>query len=291
VPRWLSPNEVFPARSRDIAARVLTLRNALRVRVVEGGAHGGNPVVMLHGWGASAYSFRHAFDRLGAHGLHVIAVDLRGFGLSDKPMAVGDYATARYLEDADQLLDLLAIERAPLVGHSMGGGIALHYALQRPERVGALALISPTNLVDIPFLRIPRLAPRFFARLFGRRLVPRFEVELILRWLAYGDPSLVTDDVVDQYWAPTQLPGYAYAARATLSEIDWEPISRDRAGYLAAPTVVMLGAKDRLVRNAGMAARSLRGSTVHEFPTGHCVHEELPERAYQIIGRHLSSAG
>jgi pimeloyl-ACP methyl ester carboxylesterase len=286
VPRRLSPSEVFPARSPDISARIIALRSGLRLRVVEGGATRGEPVVMLHGWGASAYSFRHAFDRLSKHGMRVVAADLRGFGLSDKPSAAGAYSLASYREDVDQLLDALGIERAALVGHSMGGGVALKYALERPERVGALSLISPTNLVGIPLLSLPKLAPRFMARLLGRYLVPRFGVELILRQVAYGNTALVTDETIDEYWAPTQFPGYVYAARSSLSEFDWEPLSRERAETLTVPTVVMLGMQDRLIRGATEAARSLRGASVHEFATGHCVHEESPERVYEIIARH-----
>ena len=288
--RRLSPNEIFPARRADISARIVSLRTGLRVRVLEGGIRHGEPLVMLHGWGASAYSFRHAFDRVGQHGLRAIAVDLRGFGLSDKPDAEGAYALADYRDDVDQVLDALGIDRVSLAGHSMGGGIALHYALERPERVRALSLISPTNLVEIPlFATVPKLAPRIVVRALGRHLVPRFGIELILRWIAYGNPRLVTDEAIDEYWAPTQLPGYVNAARSTLSEFDWTPLSPERAQGLAVPTVVMLGTHDRLIRDAAEAARSLRGASVHELATGHCVHEELPDRAYELIARHSAA--
>jgi len=289
VSRPLSANEIFPARSTDISARTIALRSGLRVRLVEGGAAGREPVVMLHGWGASAFSFRHAFDRLGRHGLSVVAADLRGFGLSDKPSVAGAYSLANYREDLDQLLDGLGVDRACLAGHSMGGGVALHFALARPERVRALALISPTNLVTIPLLTVPKLAPRLIARLLGRRLVPRVGIELLLRWVAYGNASMVTEEIVDEYWAPTQFPGYVNAARSCLSEFDWSPLRREKAAGLAVPTVVMLGTQDRLTRDAGGAARLLRGASVHELAAGHCVHEELPERAYEIIARHLTA--
>ena len=279
--------DVFPAARTDISARVLSLRSGLRIRVVEGGDPHGEPLLMLHGWGASAFSFRHAFDRLGRQGARVVAADLRGFGLSEKPIAAGSYSAAKYREDIEQLFDALGFQRAHIVGHSMGGGMALQYALERPERVRGLALISPTNLVAIPLLLLPKVAPLFLARLLGRRLVPRFVIEMILDRLAYGDPALVTHEIVDQYWAPTQLPGYVYAARATLSEFDWTPIPHERAQKLSVPCVVMLGTHDRLVRGATEAARSLRGASVYELAVGHCVHEVAPERAYDTIARHL----
>ena len=279
--------DVFPAGSTDISARMLTLESGVRVRVVEGGDPRGAPLLMLHGWGASAFSFRHAFDRLGRQGVRVVAADLRGFGLSEKPFASGSYSAAKYREDIDQLFAALGFERAHLAGHSMGGGMALQYALERPDRVRGLALVSPTNLVEIPLLLLPKVAPRFMARLFGRRLVPRFLIEQILDRIAYGDSALVTEEIVDQYWAPTQLPGYVYAARATLSEFDWKPIPPERAQKLTIPCVVILGSQDRLIRNATDAARSLHGASVHELSAGHCVHEELPDRAYGVIAEHL----
>ncbi len=279
--------DVFPASSTDISARLVSLRSGVRLRVVEGGDASGKPLLMLHGWGASAFSFRHAFDQLGRYGVRVLAVDLRGFGLSEKPAVAGSYAASKYREDIDDLFETLGFARAFLAGHSMGGGMALQYALDRPERVEGLALISPTNLVEIPLLTVPKLMPRFGARLFGRRVVPRIAIELVLRVIAYGNSELVTDEIIDQYWAPTQLPGYVYAARAALSEFDWKPILPERAAELAVPTVVMLGARDRLIRDAIEPARLLRGAAVQEFPSGHCVQEELPDQAYGMIGRYL----
>ena len=283
--RPLLPSEIFPARRLDISARTVSLRSGLCVRVVEGGAASGEPLLMLHGWGASAYSFRHGFERLGKHGLRVIAADLRGFGLSDKPSVAGAYSPASYREDVDQLLDALGIESAALAGHSMGGGVALQYALERPERVRALSLISPTNLVAIPLLALPKMTPRFIARLLGRFLVPRFGIGLILRQVAYGNSALATEETIDEYWAPTQLPGYVRSARSTLSEFDWAPLGPERAGRLTVRTVVILGSQDRLIRDAAKAAGALRGASVHVFETGHCVHEELPDRVYELIAR------
>ena len=83
----LSPSEMFPAFAPHIAVRTVALRSGVRVRVAESGPSDGRPVVMLHGWGASLYMFRHALDRFPRAGIRAIAVDLRGYGLSDKPPA------------------------------------------------------------------------------------------------------------------------------------------------------------------------------------------------------------
>src|SRR5262249_24562302 len=157
-------------------------------------------VVMLHGWVASAYSFRHELEALPTLGARCIAVDLRGFGLSDKPAARDSYTLAAYVADLDALLDALSLLRVVLVGHSMGGGIALAYAMSRPDRVRGLVLLAPTGIVPVAFVGLPRIVPRAFAAAADGRLVPRALAGWILRHLAYSDASRVTERDIDEYW-------------------------------------------------------------------------------------------
>ena len=282
--RALSPVEMFPAGHDGISVRFVTLVTQTRVRVLECGATGDVDVVMLHGWVASAYSFRHQLSSLPAVGARCVAVDLRGFGLSDKPRGRGSYTMDGYIADLDALLDALALKRVVLMGHSMGGGIALTYALARPERVSGLALLCPTGVVPVAFLTLPKLMPRALASMAEGRLVPRWEARLILRHLAFGDASRVTERDIDEYWAPTQLPGFALAARASAEEFDWRPIAASRLATIAAPSVVILGRKDRLIRNAVGPAKMIQGATVRELESGHVVHEERPAEANDLIG-------
>lgn len=283
MPRPLSPEQLFPAGSRDITQRFLSLSTGVRVRIAESGPPNGKAVVMLPGWGATIYMYRHALDMLARRGLRVIAIDLRGFGLSDRPHRPGAYSLDAYLGDLLDALDALGLQRPALVGQSMGGGLALHFALRFPGRISKLVLINPTGLVPLRFLPIVRMLPRSVADWADRRLVPRQVVTFILRRLVYADASKVSEHDVDEYWAPTQLPGYVGAARAALSEFDWTRVSDELAGSLAVPTLVLLGAQDRLVTNTERAARRLNGAEVHSLPGGHCVHEENPRESYPLI--------
>jgi pimeloyl-ACP methyl ester carboxylesterase len=284
VTRPLSPAEMFPAGHDDISVRFVTLVTQTRVRILECGATGDVDVVMLHGWVASAYSFRHQLANLPANGARCVAVDLRGFGLSDKPPGRGSYTMAGYIADLDALLDALALKHVVLMGHSMGGGIALTYALARPDRVRGLALFAPTGVVPVAFLTLPKLMPRALASMAEGLLIPRWEARWILRSLAYGDASRVTDRDIDEYWAPTQLPGFALAARASAEEFDWRPIGGARLSTIAAPSVVILGKKDRLIRNAAASAQAIPGASVRVLDAGHCAHEERPEEAHELVG-------
>jgi pimeloyl-ACP methyl ester carboxylesterase len=254
----------------------------VKVRVAESGPHGGVPIVMIPGWGATVYMYRHGFDALARAGARVIAVDLRGFGLSDRPATRGAYTFDAYASDLLGVLDVLQLERPVIVGQSMGGGLALRFAVRHPDRVSRIALINPVGLVPLRFMPLLRMSPRAIAAL-GRRLVPRPIIGVILRRLAYGDGSLVTERDIDEYWAPTQLPGYVYAARATLSEFDWRPLSTADAEGLTTPALVILGRKDRLISNDERSARRLATAEVHVLPGGHCAHEEQPREAYRLI--------
>lgn len=286
--RPLSPAEMFPAGRANIDVRFVTLVTQTRVRILESGFSGDVGVVMLHGWVASAYSFRHELESLPALGARCLAVDLRGCGLSDKPTARDSYTLDAYVADLDALIDTVESRRVVLMGHSMGGGIALAYALSRPDRVRGLVLLSPTGVAPVAFATIPRYVPRALAALGGGRLVPRWGVRWILRNLAFADSSCATERHVDEYWAPTQLPGFALAARASAEEFDWRPLSQGQLSRLTSPSLVILGRKDRLIRDAGPAASRIPGATVHELDAGHVPHEERPDETHQLVGSFLN---
>jgi len=283
----LSSSELFPAGRSDISSRHISLANGMCLRVAESGAPDANPIVMLHGWGASLYAFRHALSILPARGFRVIAVDMRGYGLSDHPRGAGAFTLDAYMSDLISLLDALALPKAVLAGHSMGGAIALHFALRHPDRVRALVLVNPAGLVRIPIIWSARLTPRAVVeRVFDGR-VPRWLVAQVLRRLAFSDARFVSERDVDEYWAPTRTPGYVCAVRGAIDEFEWTPVDQDRASRMAVPAVVILGEHDRLIHDGGDGAERLRGATIVRLSGGHCVHEERPEEVYGLIGDFL----
>jgi pimeloyl-ACP methyl ester carboxylesterase len=286
----LAPPDFYPAGHLEISQRFLSLPTGVTLRVAERGPRDGIPVVMLPGWGTPLYTYRHALERLPAHGARAIAVDLRGSGLSSKPMRRGTYSLDAHCADLDALLDALEIPRAFIIGQSMGGGLTLRYAQRRGARVAGMVLINPTGLASLTFLPLLRVLPRAPLSLVGRRLVPRALVRFVLRHLAYGNAALVTEHDIDEYWAPTQLPGYVYAARSGLSEFDWRSLSAAETATLTAPALVILGDADRLVRNSASGAALLPNATVRTLSGGHCVHEELPDLVYHLVGDFIRSA-
>jgi pimeloyl-ACP methyl ester carboxylesterase len=125
--------------------------NGIDVHLAEAGD--GSPVVLLHGFPELWYSWRHQLPAVAQAGYHVIAPDLRGYGLTTAPDAVGEYAMTRMVADVTGLLDLLGEDRAVLVGHDWGANIAWATTQLHPGRVRALVALS------VPFVPRPPAPP------------------------------------------------------------------------------------------------------------------------------------
>lgn len=274
---------MFPAGVAGITTRMLPLRSGLRVRVLEAGPADGRPVVLVHGWGACVYTFRHAMPALARARRRVLAFDLRGHGLSDKPVGPRKYTLEAIRDDLCDFMDAAGVERADLLGHSLGGGVVLHFALAHPERIRRLVLAAPVGLTSISLPTIGHLlAPRFTNR-FARYLTPRWLTNFLLRW-TYGKPRRVTDRDVDEYWAPSQFPEYYRAARALLEEFDWEPIGAERLAAMPCRTLVILSTADRLIHGGEAPARGIRGATVVTLEgAGHLGIEECAEEFNRMM--------
>lgn len=125
----------------------IALPTGVTLNVQRGGARGGEPIVLLHGFPESHRTWRTVAPAL-AEDHFVVAPDQRGFGGSDKPAAVEAYATERLLEDLIALADALALDRFTLVGHDWGGAVAWLAALRHPDRLKRLVIVnSPHPLV------------------------------------------------------------------------------------------------------------------------------------------------
>lgn len=282
---------MFPAGMPHITARRVTLGSGLQLRVVESGAASAPPVLLLHGWGASAYMWRDWFAPLAAAGRRAIAMDLPGHGLSDKPEDDAIYRLAPLVQVVRELLDVERLERVDVVAQSMGGTIALELALSGESRIGRLSLINPASFGRIPMLRA---APLLHCGLVGRAmpyLLTRRNVARAHR-LVYGDPSRIAPRDVDQYWAPSQFPAYARALWRLAIHFEWARQPADvmarRMISLRQPVQVVLGGRDRLVcdSRAYVAALVAAGAPLEVRVVesgGHAVNEELPREVLNLV--------
>jgi pimeloyl-ACP methyl ester carboxylesterase len=114
--------------------------NGVRLHYVEAGT--GPLLILLHGFPEFWYSWRHQVPALAAAGLHVLAPDLRGYNLSDKPPGVSAYRIDALLGDVIGLIDQAGAQRAAIAGHDWGGVIAWHFAMRHPQKVEKLIILN-----------------------------------------------------------------------------------------------------------------------------------------------------
>jgi pimeloyl-ACP methyl ester carboxylesterase len=250
-----------------------------QLRIIDSGT--GTPVVLLHGFGASIYSWRHTLPALAAAGYRVIAFDNRGFGFSGKP--AHGYSTAEYTKLTIALLDSLRIASAVLVGHSMGGAIAAEVALAHPDRVRGLVLIDAAGYgIGLPgLLRIARWP---FVGAIATTLRSRWIVARIVR-STYADRAKVSEADVDQYYAPVPDPDYGRALRGVLREFRFDGLG-GRLGALQTPTLVVWGEADRWIplRDGSQLGREIPRAAFVVVPrAGHNAPEESPTEVNRVL--------
>jgi pimeloyl-ACP methyl ester carboxylesterase len=276
----------------------VTLSDGVSLRVAESGDAEAPAVLLVHGWGASMYMWRDWFAPLAAAGRRVVAVDLPGHGVSDKPTSLGRYTLATLVDAVREVIAQRALGTPDIVAQSMSGTIALTLAVRHAAPVGRLVLVNPACFGRVSALGLARLVTPLAAKPVVDRLVPRWVVARGHRRV-YGDPSLITEEDIDQTWAPSQFPGYARAMLRLVREFSWErPSVRVMASRLrsltppTSPPLVVLGTRDRIVLGARAYAAALReaGAPLEIFESdggGHAVNEERPGEVIAVVRRFL----
>jgi haloalkane dehalogenase len=186
--------------------RYAEVGDGLRMAYVEAGPAGGEPVVLLHGEPSWSFLYRHVIPELTAAGLRAIAVDLVGFGRSDKPADIADHTYARHVEWTRTLLAALSLRGMTLVGQDWGGLIGLRIAAEHPDSVARIVAANtglPTG--DIP---MPDVWHQF------RDAVLRAPVLDIARLVQAGCKSELSPDVRAAYDAPFPDESYKAGPRA-----------------------------------------------------------------------------
>ncbi|HVK62255.1 MAG TPA: alpha/beta fold hydrolase [Bdellovibrionales bacterium] len=242
-----------------------------RIHYVQSGT--GPDVVLLHGIGASIYVWRFLFPILQMRH-RVTAFDLPGFGQSCKE-ADRDYGLDAQTNAIIAALDSMGIQKAQLVGSSMGGAIALWMAKLHPERFEHVAVLGPaTNSLVIPS-RLKHLAPTAPWFRFGLQR----EVMKLLLGFVVSRREYVTDEVVEKYLEPFKDRGEGVRAFVAATSLLADPRLPGQLKTLTSKTLVIWGAKDNLVKRWSIRKlmRILPNATLIEHPTaGHHIMEDEP---------------
>ena len=251
----------------------------------------GSVVLFIHGLLGSHRNWSHLVDTLNAD-YRVLAPDLFGHGASAKPM--GDYSLGAHAATLRDLLDQLGIDRVTLVGHSLGGGIAMQFCYLFPERVERLVLVSSGGLGRSvsPLLRSATLpGAEWVLPLLASSWV-RARAEAVGRTLARVGWR-ASSDVTEAWHGFTSLAD-ADSRRAflatTRSVIDpgGQSVSAHKHLPMAIeiPTLVVWGTRDRMIPtwHATTAHQAIAGSRVELFEgAGHFPHLDEPERFAELL--------
>ena len=265
------------------APEVLTAEAGGRKISYAGDGTDGDVVLLVHGYGGDRNSWLFLQEPLAAK-YRVYALDLPGHGTSAKD--VGDGSTSVLADAVVAVLDALGAARAHLVGHSMGGAVALVAAARDPARISSLTLIAPSGFgpeINAGFLR-------GFADAQTRRELKPLAGQL------FADESLVTRQLVDDLLAYKRLDGVDEALHVLLGTLlDGDAQATDSAVPLATigdavPVSVVWGAADRVIPPA--QAESVTGAVRYLVDgAGHMPHMERPGEVQAAIEETMARAG
>lgn len=253
-----------------------------RLRYLKVGEGTGTPVLFVHGYGGDLNSWMFNQPEV-AQGRVAYALDLPGHGGSAKD--VGEGGVEALAASVVAFMDALGIAKAHLVGHSLGGAVSLHLALEHPDRVASVTALAPGGLG-------PEISMEYIDGFIGTSRARK--LKSVLEMLVH-DPSLITNDMVEEVLKYKRLDG-AEAALRTIRDAAFAGgrQSLQLAGRLdgvKAPVQVIWGREDRIlpVKHAEGLPGAVRTTVLDA--TGHLVHMERATEVTGAIKRLVAEAG
>lgn len=274
--------------------------NGVRLHVVAAG-ESGPLVVLLHGFPEFWYSWRQQLPVL-ANGRRVIAPDLRGYNLSDKPHGVHSYDLATLCDDVAGLVDAYGERQADIVGHDWGGVIAWAFAIRHPDRVRRLAILNAPHPGALAReLRHPaQLRRSWYAAFFQLPAVPEWALArndfAVLRSLCADvnrarRQEIFSPEDIERYVTAFARPGALTASinyYRALVRSGWRAVSPMRR--IEAPTLVLWGVRDPALGIALLDGldRWVTHLQVTRFPdAGHWINQEKPDDVNRALAAFL----
>lgn len=261
---------------------------------------GGQTFILLHPFGGSTFSWREVMDDFAQMG-RVIAYDRPAFGLTERPMPEDDdwvenpYGMKANVEILRSLMDEFGVEKAVLVGNSAGGGLAVAFGLEYPERVEALILVDPGvgggrgpqfPAWAMPVMWTPQM--RHIGPLMMRDYLERLPRTIEREWY---DGSKLTDEIRWEYLKLLQIENWDRAFYE-LTFAPAYPELRPLLPNLTVPTYIIAGQEDRLIRSwyFEAVASEIPGAKLTLIPQcGHVPQEECPAEFMTAVDHYLES--
>lgn len=284
--KYQSPMEAWP-ENEMLGKEIFLKENQLNLFYFEGGVGNPNHILMIHGLGDEADTWRHVINPL-AKEFHVLAIDLPGFGRSDKPDR--DYSPQFFIDTLHEFLTILDIKKAFLMGSSLGGMLAQGYALEHPDKIAGIILVGgslfqkdPEFDLSLRLMQIPLVGEWLYTSLRknpDRAYDSLRNVYHDLDAMPQGDKDFLYQRVNQRVWSDAQR----YAYFSTLRKMaKWVKKSQEgleeKLNVHKFPTLVIRGEFDSLFteNNADSlihAQTNAANVTVHD--SGHLPHQETP---------------
>ena len=262
--RWEDVYDRVPHSDRSHFIKV----DGARVHYQEFGDPTNPPIVLIHGYTASVYVWKTAAPMLADAGFRVIAIDLLGFGFSEKPRWF-DYSIQSHAHMISRTMDRLGIGRAHVVGSSYGGAVALTLTLDNAEQVDKLVLVDTVcndKPKNHPVLRLAAI--RGVGELITPFLVDSkyFLRKRMENTLAPVNHHLITRERVESIRRPLSAADAHHSVLATSRNWHAESLERD-AHLISRPTLIIWGKDDRVI----------------PIKCGRTLHREIPDSRFVVI--------
>jgi pimeloyl-ACP methyl ester carboxylesterase len=254
---------------------------------VERYGHGGAAILLVHGFGTCAFLWRNVAPEFALANRTAFAVDLFGYGESDRPFDA-DFGISAQAEYLDHALTALRVARATVVGVDLGAAITLRLAATRPERVERMVLINPIAYDEVPAddVKILQRSTGRYALRISRGILGAAPLLRDLLVQSVADPAHMPDKLIARYLAP-------YVGREGLNHllvlarsIDQEDTDEIELSQIDQPTLIVLGEQDSFmpIRLQEKLAADIPGSRVMRLPTvGRLIPEEAPDAFANLV--------
>ena len=257
-------------------------------------------VILLHGFPQFSYAWRHQIPALAKH-FRVVAPDLRGYGKTEKPEGVENYAMHHLVEDIAELIRTLGYAKVHLVGHDWGGGIAWRVAQEHPELIDKLVILNaPFPQIFFKALRSnwDQMRKSWYMFFFQIRGLPETLFKLrskkIVKQVLQGTGArkgTFTDEDIKIYTEQLEKPG-AFKAALNYFKAAFHAKPPKGSGQITVPTLLIWGEKDQALGKdltVGMEKYFTNTLQIEYLPdASHWVMEEEPEKVNSLILRFLT---
>jgi len=245
----------------------------------------GRDIFLLHGFASSTYTWEKVIPYLTGKGYHVWALDMKGFGWSDKPEDA-KYDTITLMQEVNKWMDVMGLKNVIFAGNSLGGGIAVLMALEHPDKTDKIILIDSAGY-PIKKPHVIRIAKIPFAGEIAKLFFGRCIVKSTLKEVLYNYEKL-TEEKIDAYFHRMSTENALDAQVALARSLDFDALSTytKRIPDIKNRTLIIWGENDEWIplESGHNFKKDLPNSTLVILPEcGHIPQEEKPEETAKII--------